>query len=232
MCLVEGDRALGEAGRSGNLAYFVQSESGTAMFNPRDVKARFPDVPCFTLENRIFSELTDVRTGTGILGAARIPPGGDFQVLLDASGGLFLIFLDALQDPGNVGGIIRSAWAFGISGVMLGKGTADPFSAKGVRASAGGVFHMPIYYDVDVREIDVLCKSGFSMFFAEAGGPVWREVDFPARSILALGSEAHGFSKEIRKAGHPLGVPMAPGVDSLNVVVAGSIILSEMVKDR
>ena len=97
MCLVEGDRALGEAGRSGNLAYFVQSESGTAMFNPRDVKARFPDVPCFTLENRIFSELTDVRTGTGILGAARIPPGGDFQVLHDASGGLFLIVSVLLQ---------------------------------------------------------------------------------------------------------------------------------------
>jgi TrmH family RNA methyltransferase len=231
VCLVEGDRTLEEAGRSGYLAYLVLNERAPAQCNADDVTARFPDVPCFTLEDRFFSELTDVRTGTGILGAARIPPGGDFKDLLDDSGSSVLIFLNRLQDPGNVGGIIRSAWAFGISGVLLSKGTADPFSSKGIRSSAGGVFNVPVYYDTAVRDLEELVAGGFLMFYAEAGGPGRPNSAFPDRSILALGSEAHGFSKGIRELGQPLGVPMVAGVNSLNVVVAGSIILAEMTAD-
>ena len=142
-----------------------------------------------------------------------------------------MVYLDGLREPGNVGGIIRTSWAFGASAVVLGKDTADPFSAKAVRASAGGVFHTPLFYGIGFEGLKDLKEKGFSIFLAEAGGRDIREVRFPERSILVLGSEAHGFSREIRGIGQPVGVKLVPGVDSLNVVVAGSIILERMMAD-
>jgi TrmH family RNA methyltransferase len=227
---VEGERALEEAGRSGNLLFLVLSDEGATGEDLHHFGARYPDIPCFTLQNRSFRELTDVRAGAGILGAARIPPDHDFQDLLSASGTSVVLFLDGLQEPGNVGGIIRTAWALGISGVLLGEGTADPFSAKGVRASAGGVFQLPLYRSVKTSDLKELDTGGFGLFLAEAGGSDYRNVEFPPRAILALGSEAHGFSRGLKGMGQPVGVPMVQGVNSLNVVVAGSIIAAAMTK--
>ena len=228
MCLVEGERALEEARRGGVLNYMVFSEEGRAGTNTDFTAASFPGIPCFTLDRRSFSELSDVSTGTGVIGVARIPSGGDFTVLVEGKSPSVLLFLDGLQEPGNVGGIIRTGWAFGIQGVMIGKGTADPFSPKGVRASAGGAFHLPLYRGIDEQNLETLLGAGYSIFLAQAEGADLRTIDFPSRSILGLGSEGHGFSKEVRKLGRSVSIPMAAGVDSLNVVVAGSIILAEM----
>ncbi len=229
ICLVEGERAIEEAGRSGFLDYLLFSEGGTGAAIDL-ASARFPEIPGFSLDRRSFSELSDVRAGTGVIGAARIPAGGDLQLLLAKVGPSILVYLDGMQEPGNVGGIIRTGWAFGVRGVMVGKGTADPFSRKSVRASAGGVFHLPLYDGIVEQDLEKLAKAGYSVFLAEAGGKDSRTVDFPSRSILVLGSEGHGFSKGVRATGKPVSVSMVSGVDSLNVVVAGSIILAEMVK--
>jgi TrmH family RNA methyltransferase len=228
VCLVEGERAIEEAARSGNLIYLVLSVKDLAGETPGILAARYPDIPVYSLEDRHFYEITDISSGTGILGAASIPPGSELDNLSDDMPRSIVVYLDGLQEPGNVGGIIRTAWALGISGVMLGKGTSDPFSAKGVRASAGGVFHVPVFYGVGIENIRDLMGKGYSIFLAEAGGSDLQEIHFPVRSVLALGSEAHGFSDQIRKLGRTVGIAMVPGVDSLNVVVAGSIILERM----
>ena len=230
MCFVEGERALEEARASGFLDYLVFSGEGGAAGRMDPDTAGFPGIPGFTLEGGSFSRLSDVRAGTGVIGAARIPPGGKFPTLVERKGPSTLVFLDGLQDPGNVGGIIRSGWAFGIQGVLLGRGTADPFSPKGVRASAGGVFHLPLYHGITEADLEELAESGYTISLAQAGGADLGTVPFGPHSILALGSEGHGFSKAVRAMGQPVSVPMVPGVDSLNVVVAGSIILAEMVK--
>jgi TrmH family RNA methyltransferase len=229
VCLVEGERAIGEAGRSGLLDYLVFSEEA-AQADTDSIAARFPGIPCFSLDSHSFSELSGVRKGPRVLGAARIPGFGRFQELLKKKDPSILVYLDGLQEPGNVGGIIRTGWAFGIQGVLLGEGTADPFSPKGVRASAGGVFHLPLYHDIVEGDLETLMGTGYAVFLAEAGGDDFGKVDFPRRSVLALGSEGHGFSAGVRESGRTVSVPMAAGVDSLNVVVAGSIILARMVK--
>lgn len=232
ICLVEGERVLEEARASGFLDYLVFSGEGRAAGRMDPDAAGFPGIPGFTLDRGSFSRLSDVRAGTGVIGAARIPPGGEFPTLLKRKDPSTLVFLDGLQEPGNVGGVIRTGWAFGIQGVLLGKGTADPFSPKGVRTSAGGGFHLPLYHGISEADLGELAESGYTIYLAQAGGADLGIVPFDPRSILALGSEGHGFSKTVRAMGQPVSVPMVPGVDSLNVVVAGSIILAEMMKRK
>ncbi len=229
LCMVEGERSLGEALRTRNLLYLVASDDqavgGSRSFAE---ELRSSDVPCYTLAHTHFKDLTDVKTGTGLLGVARIPVQADPHGLQDLPGRSTLFYLDGVQEPGNVGALIRTAWALGFTGVLLGDGTADPFSAKGVRASAGGVFHLPLYGGIGVREMDRLISGGYSLFVADRGGQDYRLINYPERSILALGNEGGGFSRWVLQYGLAVGIPLAEGVDSLNVVVAGSIIAARM----
>lgn len=229
ICLVEGERAIVEAARTGNLLYLVLSGDKLDLA-VGTMEKHLPDAPCYTLDGRYFSELSELGSGIGVIGAARIPPALKPEEITGATDRCVLVYLDGLQEPGNVGGIIRTAWAFGAMGVLLGVGTADPFSAKGVRASAGGVFHVPVSHGVETDGLGMLREYGFSIYFADACGSNLEETRFSPRSILVLGNEARGFSNGIGNVGCAVGINMVPGADSLNVVVAGSIILERMTR--
>ena len=228
LCMVEGERSLMEALRCGNLIYLVVSDERTEGSRFPAGKPGLSNLPCYTLERANFRQLTDVKAGTGLFGVASIPPQHDPHELGDHPGRANLFYLDGVQEPGNVGALIRTAWALGFAGVLLGDGTADPFSAKGVRASAGGVFSLPLYGGVGAPEIEELESKGFSLFVAAGSGQDYRTIDFPDRSILALGNEGSGSSKWVLQSGQAVGIPLAEGVDSLNVVVAGGIIAGRM----
>jgi TrmH family RNA methyltransferase len=187
-------------------------------------------MPCYTLSRRHFIEITDVRSGTGLLGVARIPDQADLSTLRNIPGRSLLFYLDGLQEPGNVGALIRTAWALGFEGVLLGEGTADPYSSKGVRASAGGVFHIPLYSGIGRPEVEGLTGDGYSIFVAQKDGPDFRSILYPERLILVLGNEGAGPSGWVLRSGTAVGIPLAEGVDSLNVVVAGGIIASRMIE--
>jgi len=230
ICLVEGERAIIEAARAGHLLYLVLmaerlDEAGSL------AEERFPDTSRYSLDGRSFSELSDLGSGNGMLGVASVPADVNPENIIRDKGRCLLVYLDGLQEPGNVGGIIRTAWAFGAAGVLLGKGTADPFSAKSIRASAGGVFHIPVSSGLEPGMIGMLSDRGYSIYLAEAKGSELDETRFPPRSILVLGNEAHGFSEGVREMGRAVGISMVPGADSLNVVVAGSIILERMTRE-
>ena len=229
ICLVEGEGPLGEALRTRNLLYLIASDERITNGKISAGEQGLADVPCYTLAHIHFRELTDVKAGIGLLGVARIPDQGDPNGLKDYPGGSSLLYLDGVQEPGNVGALIRTAWALGLTGVLLGKGTADPFSAKGIRASAGGVFHLPFYEGIGAPEMENLISAGFALFIADKSGQDYRSIKYPERSILALGNEGSGFSKWILQSGTTVGIPLAEGVDSLNVVVAGGIIAAQMV---
>jgi len=229
LCMVEGERSLAEALRTRNLLYLVASDEDTPGERFSAGEPRSPEVPFYTLDRTRFNDLTDVKSGTGLLGVARIPDQGDLHGLGTLPGRSTLFFLDGIQEPGNVGALIRTAWALGFTGVLLGEGTADPFNAKGIRASAGGVFHLPLYGDIGRREMDDLLASDYSLFVADRGGKDYRSAAYPERSILALGNEGAGFSDWVIHAGQAVGIPLAEGVDSLNVVVAGGIIAARMI---
>lgn len=128
-----------------------------------------------------------------------------------------------VQIPGNLGTLIRSAWGFGLDGVVIGAGTVDPWNHKVVRASAGGVFHLPMTSGPDpvdpLEGVNLLCADAAG---AVPGGP-GRGV--PRDWVLALGNETGGLPARLLRRARAIAVPMAAGVDSLNVAVAGSILM-------
>jgi TrmH family RNA methyltransferase len=139
-----------------------------------------------------------------------------------------VVVLDAVQDPGNVGAVIRSAAAVGAAGVVLGTGSADPTSPRAVRGSAGTLFALPVVAGVDVvAALDQLAGAGFDVVGAAPGGdpPAGRPPRSP-RLALVLGSEAHGVSEgALRRCRQVVSLPMAPPVESLNVAVTAGVLL-------
>jgi TrmH family RNA methyltransferase len=137
------------------------------------------------------------------------------------------LYLDAVQDPVNVGILVRSARAFGVAGAFLGRGTADPFRPTALSRSAGAALHIPLVA-TDVQDfLRWKTDHRVTLFAAEAGGPaVWDKNPAPGPWVLAVGNEGRGLSESIRSAADArVGIPMEAGWDSLNVAAAGSILL-------
>lgn len=139
---------------------------------------------------------------------------------------------DGVQGPGNLGTLVRSAWAFGLDGVAIGQGTVDPWNPKAVRASAGGVFRVPLLgvprgFPTGGESVSTAPPR---LLYADPTGvppiPAGVPADAPRDSwVLVVGNEVRGVSERYRRSGRAVAVPLAPGVDSLNVAVAGSILM-------
>ena len=167
--------------------------------------------------------LSDTEQPQGILLVAAQPPAG-----MDAlrEGGRHLV-LDAVQDPGNVGTLVRAAAAFGLDAVVALEGTADPWGPKAVRASAGTAFGLPLV-SMSAREaLDVLGAKGVALLLADPrGAPVSDIAPVAGGFALIVGNEGAGAGEAVRSSAvRAVGLPMRGGVESLNVAVAGSILL-------
>jgi TrmH family RNA methyltransferase len=139
-----------------------------------------------------------------------------------------VLLLDSVQDPTNVGAILRSAEAFGAAAVVLTRGTADPFSPKALRASAGSAFRIPVAADVPAAEALSWARSaGARVAGAEAkGGKDPGDIRAGTRLLLAIGSEGHGLSSEVAAAlDERVTIPLRGRVESLNAAVAAALLL-------
>ena len=136
-----------------------------------------------------------------------------------------LVLLDGVQDPGNVGAILRVAAAFGASGVLIGEGTADPLGPKALRASAGTAILVPFARGTVPVLVDALARAGHPIWLLEAeGDPVWGLSARPRVVALAVGSEGRGASAALRAASAArFSIPISPAVESLNAAVAVGI---------
>ena len=142
-----------------------------------------------------------------------------------------LVILDGVQDPGNVGTLARSAAAFAMDGIVLLDGTADAWSPKSIRASAGALFSCPVAQRTDEDALSQMARAGLSLLVADADGdPVGR----PPRGggwALVVGSEGRGVRESVRAAAaRAVGIPMPGRTESLNAGVAGSILLYELTR--
>lgn len=228
LCIVEGENSIIECQSTGLLEYLVLMVEKASDMPGLIRETGLAGVPHFTADPSLFAEVSDVARSSGIMGVGKIPSEPELGSVIRNKSGSAVLYFDGVQDPGNVGGLIRSAWGFGFSAVLMGIGSADPFGRKAVRASAGGVFHIPVITSTGQEKIKDLISSGFELFTADSRGVILDKISFPSRCILAVGNEGSGFSPWIESMGSKVAVPMAPGVDSLNVVVAGSIIMERM----
>ena len=171
------------------------------------------------LARGLFGELSQTQTPQGVLAIGRATLASPAQAIAGArSAGWPLLVLDRVQDPGNVGAIARTAAAAGAPALAILPGTADPFGAKAIRASAGHVFNLV------VAEAGWEDLEGLRCLGADAGGTPLAEADLESAGALVLGSEAHGLSRRLET----VALPMAGGVDSLGVAAAAAILLYEV----
>lgn len=146
-----------------------------------------------------------------------------------------VVVLDRLQDPGNIGTIIRTADAAGYGGVVLLKGTADIFSPKVIRAAAGSVFRMPIFFAEDPQEVLALMKkcgkkTAATCFDTEN---YYYQTDITKDTALVIGNEGNGICREfIEGADIKVKIPMYGNIESLNAAVAAAILMYEAVRGK
>jgi len=134
------------------------------------------------------------------------------------------IMLDGVNDPGNLGTIIRIADWFGLDGIICSKETVDVYNQKVVQASMGSVFRIPVWYR-DLKEFISTNKASTALIAADIDGDNCNDFSFPDNGILLLGSESHGISDQLLTlVDHKLTIPKVGEAESLNVSVAAGII--------
>ncbi len=144
----------------------------------------------------------------------------------------FLLLLDNLRDPGNLGTVLRTAWAAGVQGVILPPGNADPFAPKVLRSGMGAHFHLPVRR-VSWETVPSLL-AGLTPYLAEAHtGIPYTQADFRRPVALIIGGEAHGPGPQARAlAQGVVHIPMPGQAESLNAAVAAAVLMFEVVRQR
>ncbi|MFQ5689677.1 MAG: TrmH family RNA methyltransferase [Gemmatimonadota bacterium] len=182
-------------------------------------------IPCERLRETEFGRLADVVSPQGVLAVAEIPARGWDDLRKPR-----VLLLDEVQDPGNLGTLVRTAEALGLGGVVALDGTADPWNPKAVRAAAGSSLRLPVFRSSRAEAVARLNERSIRLWCADpAGEPFRRGAVAPRRLALALGNEARGVSESLVRASERcVSVPMAGRVESLNVAIAGAVLLDRM----
>lgn len=167
--------------------------------------------------------ISATETPSGILGICIIHTPHVFDDMLHSN----WLYLDNISDPGNMGTLLRTAIWFGIYNIALSRDCVDIFNPKVVRSGMGAHFHISYILDADITQLN----STHTLYGADQDGKSLDDVDIETPWALVLGSEAHGISKKIRKTIHRyIAVSRLGAGESLNVAVAGGIIMEKLVK--
>jgi TrmH family RNA methyltransferase len=225
--LVEGPAAVQEALGAGALSELFVAEPMISRYADLAGAARAAGVRVAAATDDAVAALSDTATPQGIVAVARAVDVGLADLLAGPVG--LVVILHELRDPGNVGTIVRAADAAGAQAVVLTPATADPYNGKAVRSSAGSLFHVPIAFDVPLRDaVHGLRGRGCHILAADAAG---RDITAMREDLLGpvawvFGNEARGLRKELREvADEMVGVPLYGSAESLNVAMAATVCL-------
>lgn len=140
----------------------------------------------------------------------------------------FVLILDQVQDPGNLGTLLRTALALGWDGVMATPGTVDFFNDKTLRASQGAIFHLPFCIKTPEEIQDWIRRKKITLWTADARGKSVQHTNFQSPIALVLSNEGQGLQPWAKAAGTPIAIPLQNNVESLNVSTAGAILLYQI----
>ncbi|MDE6026147.1 MAG: RNA methyltransferase [Lachnospiraceae bacterium] len=184
------------------------------------------------LSDSVFKSVSDTEAPQGIMALVKMK-----SYTLDSictGENPFILIIERLQDPGNMGTIIRSAEAAGVSGIMLSQGCADIYSPKVVRSTMGSLFRMPVFLSENLPDdIDSLKKKDITVYGAHLNGDSMYSMDFTRPVAFLIGNEGKGLSEDTGNAADfLLKIPMRGSVESLNAAVSASIIAYEVLRQR
>ncbi len=192
-----------------------------------------PDMPdgvsCIPVTEELLAYISPMKSAPEVLFTVPIP---------EERGPVFgrVLLAEDMQDPGNVGTMIRTAAAFGFDGILLAGACADPWSPKAVRSSMGAVFRLNIWERGDVNEaLEELEEENLPLFAAALSEHAEKAgfFRFPERFVLAVGNEGHGLSEALLDASEKvIRIPMTPGAESLNAATAAAVLMWEVYRER
>jgi TrmH family RNA methyltransferase len=184
-------------------------------------------VEILEVSDREFASAAETESPQGILALAEIPSGDLGALTLGERGRV--VVLDAVQDPGNVGTIVRTAAALGATAVVAMPGTVDLWNAKVVRSAMGALFHRPAYLSTWAELDTFRSAQGVVLWGADAHGEPLNSLAPPARLALVVGNEGAGLTEDARaRLDRVVALPIDPAVESLNVAVATGILLYQL----
>ncbi len=142
-----------------------------------------------------------------------------------------LVYLDDLSDPGNTGTILRNCDWFGIKYILMSEGSVELFNPKVVRSSMGSIFHLNIYEDIQIRQLEEFKGKGYHIICSDIQGEDVFDFRRPAKSLVVFSNEAHGPANNIRElSDHFISIPKKGEAESLNVASASAVILSYLTR--
>ena len=183
------------------------------------------EIPVFTLPDHVFQSVCDTRTPQGIAAV--------LELNAREADGRRLLALDGVQDPGNVGTIIRTADAAGFDGIIFSRDCADLFSPKVLRSTMGSIFRLGFSFPDSLPDaLTRLKENGYSVLSSQLDGePFYERKDVALSFVLVIGNEGNGISDAVKSvATHRLCLPMRGGAESLNAAVAAGIMMYDLTR--
>jgi TrmH family RNA methyltransferase len=230
MVAIEGDHLLEEALRSGMVlkTVFVSEGREVPKIVPRGVEV-------MRLTDEVFESVVETQSPQGVA-ALMVPPVKVLDDVVGSGGDLLILIAVGLQDPGNLGTLVRSAEAFGAAGALTTPGTVSAWNQKALRASVGSLFRVPVV-GVTASEVEGLKRRGVRLMAAVGSDGVGvvaaQDVDFTTGCAVMIGNEGSGLEAEwLGMCDARVTIPCPGPVESLNAAVAGSLLLYEASRQR
>jgi len=235
LCLIEGPKLTLEAIATGLtlVEAAISPRVGTTPAGARALEALAArGVPLRRLADELVASLSPAETSQGLVALANRP---GFELERVLAGTPLVLVVDAVQDPGNLGALLRSAEAAGATGALLTAGCADPLAWKALRGSMGSAFRLPHVGGLGLEQaLDTLVARDVRIFATAADGEQrYDQADLAGRVAIVVGREGSGLPAAARRrAIARLRIPLAPPVESLNVGVAAALVLFEAARQR
>lgn len=203
------------------------------LYNKKKQDLNLGNLPVEILSDAVFQHVSDTKTPQGILCIVEQKQ-YDMEALLNVEKPHFMV-LDNLQDPGNLGTIVRTAEGAGVQAVFLSKESVDIYNPKTIRSTMGSIYRMPVIYVEDVLELlNRFREKGIRSYAAHLDGKnSYDKEDYKTGTAILIGNEGNGLREEVSECADILvRIPMEGQVESLNAAIAASILMFEVSRQR
>ena len=228
--LAEGEHMAGEALKAQKARTLLVDERARDKFAALAEDASAQGILVQYVSGHVMEALCDAKTPQGVIAVCSYP--ADAQI---GAADSFLVALDGVQDPGNVGAVIRTMDAAGYTCLLMDEKTADPYSPKALRATMGGAFRIPCVRCGDLpAQLHALSQRGYEIVAGDLGGQdFYRRRKVRDRLCIVIGSEGQGISPPtLREATMRLRIPIPGQAESLNAAVAGAVMMYDFLRER
>lgn len=229
--IIEGEKYVNSIPSNYSIDRFIFSET---MAQKVDINKYNIKAPVHIVKDNIFKSISDTVTPQGILAICNKAV-YKLEEILNTNKSLFILMLEEVNDPGNLGTIIRTADSAGVDGIIVSKKSVDIYNRKVLRSTAGSIFNVPIIDNVNLIETCNLLKSrGIKTVSAHLKGNKYPyDLDLMESCAIIIGNEGKGLSEKlVNNADYITKLPMIGNSESLNASIAGSILLYEVVRQR